>query len=239
MAASRFSSLLVAVGESDLWIGYTPAEVDAKALEREAARVLRRVRNEILLYPDPDFLTSLVPLRGDAAMGASPFLLGMLRSAQLSHTGPMASVAGAVAQEVGSLLKRKFSLDEIVVENGGDLYIDVLKPLSVTLDAGNNSLSGKVSVVVEAKHCPLGICTSSSKEGHSHSFGNADAVMVACHDAALADGYATAFCNMVREASDVERVATMMHEKEQILFSLVLLDTKMALSGELEVQKHI
>lgn len=235
MALFRLASFTVAVGESDLWIAYGPSSADSKALAVEATRLLRRLRSEILTYPDPEFLTSFVPLK-QSRDGASPCILGMLRSARLSGTGPMASVAGAIAQEVGSLLKRKFSLDEIVVENGGDLYIDVLKPLPVTLYAGNNTLSGKISVIVEPKHCPLGVCTSSAKVGHSHSFGQADAVMVAARDAALADAYATAFCNMVKSEADVERVSRLMHEKEEIVSALVLLDEKLALCGQLEVR---
>ena len=253
MGLARFASITFAVGESDLWIGYTPSTIDSKALVAEGARLLRRLRNEILSYPDPAFLSSLVPLqsRMDAKMNMnntmgkktgldsySPFIEGMLNASRLSATGPMASVAGAIAQEVGSRLKKKFSLEEIVVENGGDLYIDVLKPLLFTFFAGDNSLSGKVSIVVEPKHCPLGVCTSSAKIGHSHSFGRADAVMVACRDAALADAYATAFCNKVRQESDVVKVTEEMNEKEEILSALVLLDTKLALCGQLEVRSQ-
>lgn len=238
MGLTRFSSITVAVGESDLWIGYAPPSADAASLAREAARLLRKLRNEILGFPDPLFVTSLTPLKERGGKSYSPFIEGMLRSARLSDTGPMASVAGAIAQEVGLALKQRFFLDEIVVENGGDLYIDILKPLAVTLFAGDNTLSGKVSIVVEAKHCPLGVCTSSAKVGHSHSFGAADAVMVACHDAALSDAYATAFCNKVRKESDVEKVTDEMNSIEAILSALVLLDTKLALCGQLEVRSQ-
>ncbi len=245
MGLSRFTSVTFAVGESDLWIGYTPHTADGNALAAEGARLLRRLRNEILTYPDPSFLRSFVPLeerrgpdKGAGTATISPFLAGMLHASELSNTGPMASVAGAIAQAIGSSLKKRFSLEEIVVENGGDLYIDILKPLSVTLFAGSNGLSGKVSIVVEPEHCPLGVCTSSAKVGHSHSFGAADAVMVACSDAALADAYATAFCNIVRKESDVQRVTQMMNEKEEILSALVLLDTKLALCGQLEVRSQ-
>jgi len=234
MGLSRFSTITFAVGESDLWIGYAPSNVEATVLAAEGSRLLRKLRNEILNYPDPSFLSSFVPLR-ESSYPASSFIEGMLHAAKLSGTGPMASVAGSIAQEVGASLKKKFDLDEIVVENGGDLYIDVLKALPVTLFAGDNSLSGKVSIVVEPEHCPLGVCTSSAKVGHSYSFGQADAVMVACRDAALADAYATAFCNKVRQESDVETVSKEMNTIEEILSALVLLDTKLALCGQLEV----
>ena len=255
MGSSRFSSITFAVGESDLWIGYAPQTIDAKALATEGSRIVRKLRNEILNYPDPSFLSSFVPLEEEGQKEAisnkkkkgyeneidsehSSFIASMLNAANLSGTGPMASVAGAIAQEVGSALKKRFALEEIVVENGGDLYIDVLKPLPVTLYAGDNSLSGKVAIVVESQHCPLGVCTSSAKVGHSHSFGAADAVMVACHDAALADAYATSFCNIVREEADVQKVTELMNDKAEILSALVLLDTKLALCGQLEVRSQ-
>ena len=237
MGSSRFSTITFAVGESDLWIGYAPQTIDRKALATEGSRLLRKLRNEILNYPDPSFLSSFVPLE-EKGYSSSSFIQGMLRCSKLSGTGPMASVAGAIAQEVGSRLKKQFSLDEIVVENGGDLYIDVLKSLPVTLFAGDNSLSGKVSLIVEPEHCPLGVCTSSAKVGHSHSFGKADAVMVACRDAALADAYATAFCNKVQKESDVQKLTEEMNSIEEILSALVLLDTKLALCGQLEVRSQ-
>lgn len=235
MGGSRFTSFVLAVGESDLWIGYTPALVAIDQVRSEAAHTLRRLRNEILTFPDPTFLTSLVPL-AEGNLPCSPFLSGMLQAARLSHTGPMASVAGAIAQEVGRHLKERFCLDEVVVENGGDLYIDILKELSVTLYAGDNSLSGKVSIVVDPFHSPIGVCTSSAKIGHSTSFGKADAVMVACKDAALADGYATSYCNKVETEDDVQVICNEMNAQGQILSALVLLDTKLALCGQLEVR---
>lgn len=235
MGEGRFSYCTVMVQESDLWIGYAPHTVDSQALIKEAARVLRRCRSEILCYPDPAFLTSFAPLIPQEK-SVSPFLERMLNSSFLSGTGPMASVAGALAQEVGTQLKEKFSLEEIVVENGGDLFVDVLKPLTIAVFAGKNPLSGKIGLVVGPEHCPLGVCTSSATVGHSYSFGAADAVVVACHDAALSDGYATAFCNKVHSEADVEVVADEMNTIGQILSALVLLDTKLALCGQLEVR---
>ena len=234
MGSSRFSSFVLSVGESDLWIGYNPASIDGFDLRSEAVRTVRRLRNEILNYPDPAFLTSFVPLSIDAE--TSPFIQTMLSASLLSSTGPMASVAGAIAQAVGQQLKQKFSLEEIVVENGGDLYIDVLKELPVKLFAPGNRLSGKLSIVVDPLHSPLGICTSSGKIGHSYSLGKADAVLVACKDAALSDAYATAFCNRVLEQADVQRICNEMNTHKEILSAVVLLDDTLALCGQLEVR---
>jgi len=234
MGASRFSSVSLSVGESDLWIGYQPSSIDSHSFTLEAARYLRKLRNEILNYPDKTFLTSYTPIVPKG--GTTPFLDSMFKASLASGTGPMASVAGAVAQAIGIYLKETFGLTEIVVENGGDLYIDVLKELSVKLIAPKNALSGKLSLVVDPLHSPLGVCTSSGKIGHSHSFGKADAVMVACFDAALADAYATAFCNRVKIPRDVQEICNEMNQLPDILSAVVLLDDKLALCGRLEVR---
>ncbi|AEV29681.1 hypothetical protein SpiGrapes_1887 [Sphaerochaeta pleomorpha str. Grapes] len=234
MGATRFNSVSLSVGESDLWIGFQPSSVDSHSFTLEAARYLRKLRNEIINYPDKTFLTSYSPISQKGV--ATPFLSSMFRASLASGTGPMASVAGAVAQSVGSYLKERFALTEIVVENGGDLYIDVLEELSVKLFAPGNALSGKLSLVVDPLHSPIGICTSSGKIGHSYSFGKADAVMVACFDAALADAYATAFCNRVKTPRDVQEICNEMNQLPDIISAVVLLDDKLALCGQLEVR---
>ncbi|WP_320129045.1 UPF0280 family protein [uncultured Sphaerochaeta sp.] len=234
MGSSRFNSLSLSIGESDLWIGYQPSLVDTDSMVHEAARYVRKLRNEILDYPDKTFLSRYTPLENSEPTTA--LIEAMLKASCCSKTGPMASVAGAIAQALGIYLKEKFLLTEIVIENGGDLYIDVLQELSVKLIAPGNPLSGKLSLVVDVLHSPLGICTSSGKIGHSHSFGKADAVMVACHEASLADAYATAFCNRVQTKLDVQRICNEMNTHADIISAVVLLDDKLALCGELEVR---
>ncbi|MGH0051955.1 MAG: UPF0280 family protein, partial [Sphaerochaetaceae bacterium] len=191
MGESRFSSFSISVGESDLWIGFQ-GNYEKNALQREGASLLRRLRRELLDYEDPRLLTSFVPLEPKGNISA--FLASMFAAGKGSRTGPMSSVAGAIASQIGMHLKEHFNLSEIVVENGGDLYVDVQKPLRVQLFAPTSTFSGKLSVIVNPSYGPMGVCTSSAKLGHSISFGKADAVMVACRDAALADAYATAYC---------------------------------------------
>lgn len=232
MGSGRFFSVSLSVEESDVWIGIHP-QVEADALIRRSASILRRLRLEIQNYPDKRFLTSFTPIEHNAQ--ASPFLQGMLSSAARTNTGPMASVAGAIAQALGRELKQHFHLEEIIVENGGDLYIDVTKPLKVKLFAPTSPLSGKVGVVVDPKLGPVGICTSSAKVGHSFSFGRADAVMVATREADLADALATAYCNQVQTEADVKRLCEELAGREEVLSALVLLNETLAIGGRLEV----
>ena len=88
--------------------------------------------------------------------------------------GPMAAVAGAIAEFVGEELLAYSP--EVIIENGGDIYIKSLKKRVVGIYAGNSPLTGKIGLEIEGKETPIGICTSSGTVGHSLSFGRADAV---------------------------------------------------------------
>ena len=115
----------------------------------------------------------------------------------------MAAVAGAVAEAVGSSLYSDFGLDEIIVENGGDLWIYARNPLWVKVYAGLSSLSEKVAVEVSGGK-PFGLACSSGTVGPSLSFGKADAAVVLAENAALADAWATALGNRIHNTGDLE-----------------------------------
>lgn len=203
MGEGRFLPLSVKEGESDLWIGLPPGS-DSKRVEEAARSRLGLLRSGIEAYAasHPAFYSSLEPLPEDpTARGA---LAAMLRASRAAGVGPMAAVAGAVAQELGEYLASEFSLPEIAIENGGDDYLKLAAPILVSIYAGLSSHSNKLGVAVPAELSPLGICTSSATVGPSLSFGNADACLVACADCALADAYATAFGNRARRAADIQ-----------------------------------
>lgn len=101
------------------------------------------------------------------------------------------------------MLRREYGVGEVVVENGGDIYADVRRPLDVALFAGTSPLSERVGLHLPAGTHPLGICTSSGTVGPSLSFGRADAVMIVCRDVLLADSFATAYANRIRSEADV------------------------------------
>ncbi|HPV50355.1 MAG TPA: UPF0280 family protein, partial [Smithellaceae bacterium] len=97
----------------------------------------------------------------------------------------MACVAGAIADFVGSDLTGLFT--DLIIENGGDIYLNSQKQLTVSIFAGESALSYKLHLIVKPEQCPIGICTSSASVGPSLSFGNADAVCVLAKTATLAD----------------------------------------------------
>ncbi len=119
----------------------------------------------------------------------------MAAAAQTAGVGPMAAVAGAIAECVGRELL-EFS-PEVIVENGGDIFLKVSHRRTVGIFAGDSPLTGRIGIQIEARDTPLGVCTSSGTVGHSLSFGRADAVVVLAPAAALADAAATAIGNRV------------------------------------------
>ncbi|MFA6845018.1 MAG: UPF0280 family protein [Sphaerochaetaceae bacterium] len=236
MLGEKFGTFSFSIQESDLFVGYTPKTREMDLVMKEARRKTMQLRNQILNYPDRRFLSSFIPLDNPIPSGHSLINTMILASGE-AKVGPMASVAGAIAQEVGVHLKRKCGLQEIVIENGGDLYLDVKEPILVKLLAPGSGFSGHVAIRIKAEDCPLGVCTSSGKTGPSFSFGRADAVMVACHDSALSDAYATAFCNQVTDETQVDVVIKRISHKEKIISALVVCNERLALYGRLEVEK--
>ncbi len=171
-------------------------------LQRKARRLIVKYRRQLEGYigRNPDFVTSLTPLRVED--DAPAIVKGMAEAGEKAGVGPMAAVAGAIAEYVGWELL-EFS-PEIIVENGGDIFLKFLNKRVVGIFAGESPLSGKIGLEIEARDTPLGICTSSGTVGHSLSYGKADAVVVVSASAALADAAATAIGNRVEKPGDID-----------------------------------
>jgi ApbE superfamily uncharacterized protein (UPF0280 family) len=185
----------VKVKETDLYIR---ARSD---LGQEAHQLVVKYRRILEEYIEghPLFLTSLEPIAGDD--DAPPLVREMAEAAEKAGVGPMAAVAGAIAEAVGKELLA-FS-PEVIVENGGDIYLKSLTKRIIGIYAGNSPLTGRVGLEIEGEETPLGVCTSSGTVGHSLSFGQADAVVVLSASTALADATATAIGNRVLKPSDI------------------------------------
>jgi len=183
--------------ESDLYIGAL------EDLSSEAMKSLKRHRGFIENYirQHEEFLRSYVPVPFDPL--APPIVRDMIEAAHRAGVGPMAAVAGAIAEYVGQDLLRYSS--EIIVENGGDIFVATQRPLNIGVFAGTSPWSGKLIIHVEEGEMPLGICTSSATVGPSVSFGTADAVCILSHSATIADAVASAVGNRVKRAADIEK----------------------------------
>jgi len=185
----------VTVKETDLYIRATAN------LQRKAHRLVLKYRRQLEQYieQNPDFLTSLKPLLVPAR--APRIVQDMIEAGCQAGVGPMAAVAGAVAEYVGRELL-DFS-SEIIVENGGDIFLKILSKRIVGIFAGDSPLTGKIGLEINPQDTPLGVCTSSGTVGHSLSFGKADAVVVVAVSASLADAAATAIGNRVSRPDDI------------------------------------
>jgi len=188
-------SFNIVVKETDLYIRASTN------LKGKARKLVLKYRDTLERYIErhPSFLASLEPLPvGD---DAPHFIKTMSEAAGKVEIGPMASVAGAIAEFVGNELLA-FS-PEIIVENGGDIYLKSLKKRLIGIYAGKSPLTGKIGLEINGEDTPLGICTSSGTVGHSLSYGKADAVIVLSKSATLADAAATAIGNLIKQTSDI------------------------------------
>jgi len=177
---------------------------------------------------DAEFAASLVP---HEVLNETPELARRMAAAAARFgVGPMAAVAGAVAEYVGDGIE-----GDVIVENGGDIYARSQQPLTVNLHAGERSpFAGKVKFLVRTGGRPVGICTSSGAFGHSRSFGRADAVCIVCESASDADAAATAFCNRVQGPGDVEGVIEEAKGCDLIKGMLIAAGDKLGAWGDIE-----
>jgi hypothetical protein len=196
---SRESGLVpfqVVYRETDLYIR-APSDLTARA--QQSVEKHRTVLDNYI-NRHPGFASSLVSLKIEK--DAPSLVCAMARSAAKVGVGPMAAVAGAIAEAVGKDLLQH--TPEVIIENGGDLFLKVTRTRRVGIYAGDSPLSGRLALEIAPGDCPCGIATSSGTVGHSISFGKADAAVVLAPSAVLADAAATAFGNRLSGPGSIE-----------------------------------
>jgi len=219
----------VSIKETDL---YLKAQ---KNLEKDARDVAFRYRSQIENYilSHPAFEKSLVPLPYD---DYAPLIVQeMLRASSLVGVGPMAAVAGAIAEFVGKSLLEYSS--EVIVENGGDIFLSTAEEIIVKIFAGASPLSQKIGIKVLPSETPLGVCTSSGTVGPSLSFGKADAVTIVSPSTALADSVATAVGNRVKKPDDIPFGLKVAESLPGIKGVIIIVGEKMGVWGNIELLK--
>lgn len=225
--AGDMASFHISIKETDLWIN---ADID---LEKQSRDLVFDCRHQIETYirRHPLFANALLPYEEDPY--APPLVREMIDTTKRLKVGPMASVAGAIAQHVGiGLLKLS---DQVIVENGGDIFIKANRPITVSIFAGTSPLSERYGLLVPVRQMPLGVCSSSAKVGHSLSMGIADVVCILSSFASLADGAATALGNRIKKKKDVEEAAAWANNINGILGGVVIVEDKMAAWGDIEL----
>ncbi|NDV25102.1 UPF0280 family protein [Desulfovibrio sp. JC010] len=222
------TSFQVIVEQTDLFI---VAEQD---LSKQALDAIHEIRGILQAHfvLNPDFATSLVPVA--VPENVHPVIKAMADGALACGVGPMAAVAGAVAQYVAEKLLQFSS--NVIVENGGDIYMHSTRQRKIGLLSEPDS-GTRIGLAVEAEDFPLSICSSSGTIGHSLSLGSGDLVTVRAQDARFADAAATSLANLLKSPADVPLVI----EKARALSEhgldgvFVQYDSKIGAWGDLEL----
>ncbi|MEN6334927.1 MAG: UPF0280 family protein [Phycisphaerales bacterium] len=178
----------------------------------------------------PEFLKSLVPIAVHA--DAPEIARHMAWAAEQVGVGPMAAVAGAMAQWAAEAALAA-GAEEAIVDNGGDIYLKAVEPVIVSLGTGTNKLADRLAFRVEPQETPLSICSSSGKMGPSMSLGRCDLATIVAKDAALADAAATQAANLVREPADIDAALERIMAIQDISGVLLVKDDRIGLAGHL------
>ena len=224
---NRLTYFQVFVKETDLYIGAN------KDLSKEAREAVLKYRHQIEEYIRrvPEFQKSLIPLPLDPF--APGIINAMMEASSLTGTGPMAAVAGGISEFIGQeLLKQS---EEIIVENGGDIFLKTSSKTSIGIYAGMSPLSNRIGIKICPDDTPLGVCTSSGTVGHSISFGRSDAVTVVSKSTLLADAAATAIGNLVKDKGDFNRALEFAGKIGGIMGVLIIRGKEMAVCGKVEL----
>jgi hypothetical protein len=223
----NFILINITVKETDLFIS---SDID---ISETAIKSVHRLRSSIESYITlhPEFASSLIPVPYDKY--APEIIREMMLVSRLAGVGPMAAVAGAIAEGVGRDIGS--GVENVIIENGGDIYFNLKRDVTIGIFAGKSKLSEKISIKVRRAEMPLGVCTSSGTVGHSVSFGVADACCVKSKSTALADAAATAIGNLVQSKKDIRKALEAGMKIDGVLGILIIIDDQLGSIGNLEL----
>ena len=167
---------------------------DKEQAIKTAVESIRRNRKELEDYARSNlkFLYTLEPI----PVPNEPLVARLMaEAAEKANVGPMAAVAGVLADLAVNAMVLG-GCEVAVVENGGEVSAVSDRPVDVALAAGDAPLSKRFGF--RLTDFPVGVATSSGRFSHALSFGDAEAATVFCRDAGLADAAATAVGNVVK-----------------------------------------
>ncbi len=230
----RFEYARIIVEESDLWLGIEKSrikKVDQKLVQNEILRLRTILKDYIGL--NPDFLQSMKPI--EIYENDPPIIKKLKETGIISHTGPMTGVAGLIAELITNFIQNSFDIQEVIVENGGDICMKINSELNLAVAAGKNSGFNNLGLKILPSEEVIGICSSSGTFGHSISFGKADLLTVISHDTTLADAWATSLANKINKEEDIQTLCNIL--PENIIGLLAIKDKKIAYKGDYELLK--
>ena len=236
--SKKLASFEVCYQHTDLWIALDRS-CKIKNIEKLTFNKIKSLRTLIDNYFDkhPEIAESFSPIYSENYSDAPAEINQLLTKCIPANVGPLACIAGLFAAEIGTYLQAKTQAENIIVENGGDLFVNVKSETKIKIDAGESPFADKLGLIIPADLGPVGVCCSSGKRGHSTSFGCADAAVIVCESAPLADAFATSFCNRVKSQSDLQKLIAEIQEIPEIISAVLILGDQLAAAGKLELTK--
>jgi ApbE superfamily uncharacterized protein (UPF0280 family) len=190
-----------------------------KAARLDIERQIRR---------DDFFLTTLEPY--DPPPHAPRVISRMCDASRAAGVGPMATVAGAIAQEALEAMASN-GCEHAWVDNGGDIALMIKEPVTVEVFSEPGAKQA-LGLEIEPTEGIIGVCTSSGRLGHSISFGDADASVAIAKDALLADALATAIGNRVTDKASLKTCFEEFKQVSGFTAGVVLRDGDVAIYGK-------
>ncbi|AWB09643.1 hypothetical protein TDSAC_0259 [Thermodesulfobium acidiphilum] len=205
----------------------------------EAKDIVCSLRKDIVEHIERErfFKNSLIPLQN---ILGEPYIVSIMKNySKIMNVGPMACVAGAIAQILGEKL---FKGEDLIIENGGDIFIYKKGLINIKVYTNDEVFKDKIVISVEGGEDfkPLGVATSSATIGPSLSFGKTCATVVVSNNCALSDAAATRIANDIKTSQDLKRVLDkykkMIYDCNiPILGVVCVIDSSMALFGKIKV----
>jgi ApbE superfamily uncharacterized protein (UPF0280 family) len=178
----------------------------------------------------PEFRYSFEPI--EPLSDAPEVAQRMARAGRLVGVGPMAAVAGVMAQ-FACQAGLEAGAEEAIVDNGGDIYLRAAEPVFIGLGTGTAELASRLAFSLKADDTPISICSSSGKMGHSESLGECDLATAVARDGALADAAATQAANLVRSVEDVDAALERIAAIEGIEGVMIIKNDQVGMAGQL------
>lgn len=196
----------------------------------EIRDIVKKYYQQIAEYINlsPKFQTALSPLELD--IQAPLIIQKMLKNSQNTGIGPFACVAGAVADCVGEeLLKHT---QELIVENGGDVFLRITKDKKIGFYFGDKVKLSEFVMDFFPQKSSFGMASSSAHLGHSLNFGRADLVTVIAETTLIADGFATALSNKIKEEKDIYSVIEFIKQNNSLYGIVIYFKDRLYLWGD-------
>ncbi len=217
----------IVVKETDLFIQTLTSLPDV------TKELVMRYRGYVESYISyfPEFARTLIPWESNKP--AHRIIVDMIEAGKKAGVGPMAAIAGAISEYTGKgLLEHS---DEVIVENGGDLFIKTNTPLISGIFAGESTLSMRIGICIDSTEKPISVCTSSGTIGHSLSHGKADAVCVISDSGCIADAAATSIGNHVKSSIDIQSAIDFGKQIDCVNGIVIIIEDKIGMWGDVDI----